>query len=159
MSSVSVPSWARAWYIANLFILIPDWLFVMLRPRSLTGGDLAHIFSLFNVYARVDTLFAKTDDAALGCIYILSFFDILFVLYICLNFKSSSHHIRFVLLCFCREMFVFTNTLLYLMYSWPFIIPSWQIPVTMLNSQWCIIPIAIVTQLCSRIIVALEKSA
>lgn len=159
MSTASLPSWVSSWYIFNLVILIPTYLFLSLRPRSLPGGDLAEYFGIFNFYIRADTLYGKIDDSALHCMYILGLFDTLFVLYICLNLRSSSHNPRFVLACFCRELFLLSKTLFYIMYSWPFIIAPWQIPVSILNGQWCIFPIVIITQICSRFIVALEKKA
>ena len=43
--AAGVPTWVSAWLIISGLVCIWDASFVLLRPRSLPGGDLAHVFS------------------------------------------------------------------------------------------------------------------
>lgn len=142
-----LPDWVLTWYWANIFILIPDWLFIMLRPHSLSGGKLARFFTIFNIYAKVDLLFAQYKNKIVFYIYILGFFDILLVMFLISGFETRSSDPYFALIALCREVFVFTKTMVYLMYSYDFILPRWRIPVYIMNAQWALIPVLVVNAL------------
>lgn len=136
-----VPHWLQIWYAVNLPILITEWMFIKLRPRSLKGGDLAFLFPIFNYYVAKDTLFANYRDKVVNYIYNLGFIDIIAVIILYLNFNSHSHSPTFALLCVSREVFVATKTMIYIMYSTEYIVPSWRLFLTVLNGQWVLIPI------------------
>lgn len=139
-----VPNWLRIWYAVNLPVLTVEWFFIKLRPRSLKGGDLAFLFPIFNYYLTKDTLFANYRDKVVDYIYNLGFIDIIAVIFLLLNFNSHTHSATFALLCVCREIFVATKTMLYIMYSTEHIVPSWRLFLTVLNGQWVFIPIVAV---------------
>jgi hypothetical protein len=66
MSSLtSVPVWIYVWFIVSGLAQLFDFAFLLLRPRSLTGGDLAHLFSLHNeIYLAADPQFADAKNRA-----------------------------------------------------------------------------------------------
>lgn len=150
-------SWLRAWYICSLLIFIPDCSFVILRPRSLPGGDLAYLFEIFNVYAEIDLLFSDTQDRTLKFIYTLNGLDILFIIILMLCLRGQSHRPGYAVACICREVFLFTKTFLYILYSWQFILPSWRLSISLLNSLWCVIPVTIVLAVHNRLTTAFDK--
>lgn len=60
-----VPTWIWLWFVLSGSAQLFDFAFVLLRPRSLTGGDLAHWFSLHNqIYVPADPQFADGHNRA-----------------------------------------------------------------------------------------------
>lgn len=149
-----VPNWLLKWYYFNL-ILIPDVLFIQLRPMSLTGGSLGFLFPLFNLYAEKDKLFADVDDSTTKCIYFLGMMDIFLFLYLIYNFSRSKGNVKYSIACLVREVFVATKTALYLMYSYDHIVPSWRLGITVMNSTWVIVPIIVSFAITNRIAAAM----
>lgn len=141
-----------------MFILIPDWLFIMLRPRSLAGGDLAWMFPMFNLYAQVDELFVLYELKVVKYIYMLGGFDILFCIYLFASFIANESKPSFAVLAIYRAVFVFTKTLIYLMYSYDYIVPAWRIPVLFINGQFCIFPLLVLWHVSNRLIAAAKDS-
>lgn len=156
MTNTFLPPWIRTWYLINLFILIPDWAFIMLRPRSLEGGDLAWMFPLFHIYARVDALFVLYELKIVKYIYSLGGFDILLCMYLYAMFRANASKPSFAIVAICRAVFTTTKTLLYLMYSFDYIVPAWRIPVYLMNGQWLIVPLCVLWQVSDRLIAALK---
>lgn len=63
--NANVPVWIYVWFIASGLAQLFDFAFLLLRPRSLTGGDLAHLFSLHNeIYLAADPQFADAKNRA-----------------------------------------------------------------------------------------------
>lgn len=130
------------WYLVNLIVLPADFLFVVLRPRSLAsaGGDLAYLFPVFQTYAELDYLFADVHDRFLNIVYhICQPIDLLCIAYLCVNAREMVS-IETAMLCIAEAMFCATKTFIYLCYSWAFIIPVARIPVTIMNSTWAVVP-------------------
>lgn len=151
-----VPSWIRIWHIINLFVLIPDWTYIYLRPRSQEGGDLAWLFPIFNIYARFDSLF-RDSDRAVGCIYLISVIDILIIIFLCTSFQLNARKPWYALLVIVRAVFVMCKTLLYVLYSVPFIAPNWRFPILFMNSQWIIVPVIVALAVSRRVVQALDS--
>lgn len=147
-----MPSWIRTWYLVNLFVLIPDWMYIMLRPRSLEGGDLAYLFRILNIYARVDKLFSDYKNKFVHYIYLLGTFDIAICFYLWASFQRNAATPAFAIACICREVFVSTKTALYLLYSFDFIAPRWRVPVYLMNSLFVLLPAVIVWQVSRAIL-------
>lgn len=154
-----VPAWLRTWYIVNAFVLTPEWMFMMLRPRSLTGGDLSFLFAVFNLYGTKDSLYLKYDDLAVFYIYVLGGIDIAIVCVLLILFQAHSHRPDFAIACMCREVFVGTKTAIYLLYSLVFIDVEWRVPITLMNAQWCIIPAIATFAIQRRLVAALTHKA
>jgi hypothetical protein len=138
---IKLPSWFRQWYLFNLVVLPFDWLFVVLRPRTLEsrGGDLAYLFPIFQVYAKLDTLFDNTDDDLVHYIYFVCqpiSLAIIFCLAIRLRRSAS---VAVALCCIVEGAFTFTKTLLYVLYSWKHIVPSARIPISVMNATWGVV--------------------
>lgn len=143
----------RAWHLFNLLVITPDFLFIILRPHSLTGGSLAHLFPLFNYYATKDALFADVSDRTTRVIYFLGGLDVLVILYFVL---APSNSVRFALLCLCREVAVATKTAVYVLYSYYYIVPSWRVGTTIMNSSWVYIPLINCYCIVCRIVDAMQ---
>lgn len=152
-----VPQWVWTWYLINVFVLIPDWLFIMLRPRSLTGGDLAWLFRIFNVYAEIDQLFKDQSHNIVWCIYALSTIDIILLSFLFATFSSRMHKPSFALLAMCRAVFIATKTAIYLLYSIDHIAPRWLVPVNIMNGQWVFVPALIIWQVSAKLLARIDN--
>lgn len=137
--------------------MLPEWVFIMLRPRSLEGGDLAFLFPIFNFYATKDSLFHDHYDLTVKYIYYLGGFDLVVLIFLMVRFRDLRYHPAFAVLSICREVLLFTKTAIYVMYSWHFIVPSWRLFITALNSQWCFIPVVITFAVKNRIVAAFDN--
>lgn len=151
-----LPAWVRIWHLVNLLIITPDFLFITLRPHSLTGGRLAFLFPAFNLYATKDALFFDTSDLTTRCIYVVCGLDVLVVFYLVLAGARTRRRPSYALLCMAREVSVATKTAVYLMYSYYFIVPSWRVGTTIMNGTWVWIPLLVCLAIGSRISKALE---
>lgn len=156
MVSVLIPDWVRIYYFISLLIMIPDWLFIQLRPRSMDGGDLAVFFTPMNFYAKVDSLFKKHNDMTVHYIYLIGGFDLILIAFLAFLFPSFSTNPYFAVVAIVREAAVATKTLIYLLYSIRFILPRWRIPVTMLNGQWVIFPAIVIRSIATHVANALR---
>lgn len=116
------------------------------------------MFPLFNIYARVDALFVQYELKIVKYIYILGGFDILLCMYLYAMFHANTSQPSFALLAICRAVFVSTKTVLYLMYSFDYIVPAWRIPVYIMNVQWFIVPVFVLWQVSDRLIAAVKGS-
>lgn len=141
---LSLPDQLRAYYLFNVIVLFPDWIYIVLRPRTLEGGDLAAFFKLFNLYAKKDRLFRDTQDRTLKFLYYLGTFDLIFVTVFWWSFPDNKSNISFAIYCICREIFVATKTALYLLYSWKFIDPFWRFPIFAMLGLWIYLPLIVV---------------
>lgn len=129
---------------------------MMLRPRTLEGGDLAWLFPVLNLYATVDKLFAKYEDKTVSYIYAVGAIDTLFVFFLFAFFSSKAQSPYFAVLAICRSASVATKTLLYLLYSWEHILPAWRWPVAAMNGQWIILPVFVILSISKRLNAALK---
>ncbi|GAX79822.1 hypothetical protein CEUSTIGMA_g7262.t1 [Chlamydomonas eustigma] len=60
MKKVSeVPIWIKFWMGISGFVVLYDAGYVLMRPRSMPGGDLFSIWSPYELYARVDKLYSR----------------------------------------------------------------------------------------------------
>lgn len=133
------------WHMANVAIQTPEWLYIQLRPRSLPDGNLSAPFAIFNLYATKDTLFLQHGDRAVKAIYAVGTLDVLFCLLLSTTLRptasaSGTGHATFAVLCLVRECVVATKTVIYLLYSWPFIERGWRVPITAMNTAWVVVP-------------------
>lgn len=145
MDKVTLPSWFRVWYCVNLVILPFDFLFIVLRPRSLASadGDFAYLFPLFQTYASLDLLFSDLGDPLLRIIYhICQPIDMLFILYLAVQLRPQTTLVV-ALLCVVEAVFCATKTFIYLCYSWTFLVPYARLPITIMNSMWVLVPLAL----------------
>lgn len=139
-----LPDQLRTYYLISLLVLIPDWIYIVLRPRTLEGGDLAPFFKLFNLYAEKDPLFRDTQDRTLKYLYFLGTFDLIFISTLWWSFPDNKSDISFAVYCICREIFVATKTALYVLYSWKFIDRSWRVPIAVMLGLWLYLPLLVV---------------
>lgn len=52
-----VPAWLPAWLALSGLIVIYDASYCLLRPRSMPGGDLFHVFKPYKLYGEADQLY------------------------------------------------------------------------------------------------------
>jgi hypothetical protein len=50
---LDVPTWIKFWMGISGFVVLYDAGYVLMRPRSMPGGDLFPIWSPYELYARV----------------------------------------------------------------------------------------------------------
>jgi hypothetical protein len=64
MSVLRVPTWGKIWLISSALICAWDCAFVLLRPRTLPGGDLhTPWFSPYATYIEVDRSYQDMENA------------------------------------------------------------------------------------------------
>lgn len=151
-----VPSWLRAWYLLNLLVLPYDWLFIMLRPRSLASGDLAYLFGPINLYAQYDPLFAEPAHKITFYIYVIGAFDLAlcaYLFYILTVDTLSRERPSTAVLALVRAASIATKTAVYVMYSWEYL-ASYQIAITAMNSTWILVPICVAISVSNRLCAA-----
>ncbi|KAL0945404.1 hypothetical protein HGRIS_000896 [Hohenbuehelia grisea] len=49
--------WISAWFILTAPIMIMDAFYCLLRPRSMTGGDLHWMFPIYELYQEIDHVY------------------------------------------------------------------------------------------------------
>jgi len=57
-----IPGFLLLWLVVSSTIVFWDVFFVLLRPRSMKGGDLFWIWKPYDTYIHVDKLYGKMND-------------------------------------------------------------------------------------------------
>ncbi|KAF9007519.1 hypothetical protein BDQ17DRAFT_220551 [Cyathus striatus] len=70
-------TWITVWFIFSGIITIWDAFYIVLRPRSLEGGDLRWLWATYQRYEEVDKIYDPQDPSGyLGSIAVLSFIEV-----------------------------------------------------------------------------------
>ncbi|KAL3079092.1 hypothetical protein niasHS_014874 [Heterodera schachtii] len=107
-----LPNWVKIWLVCSTLICSVDVAFTALRPESLRGGKYDNFFTLWNVYASVDTRYADAADpltrvtGPLMCLEL-----VLNVCALCLDFVCPAHSL---MAAFLSNALVFWKTSIYL---------------------------------------------
>ncbi len=85
-----VPTYIRIWLIISSFIVAYDFTYVLLRPRSMPGGDLVSYFESYKLISEIDTLYTHLEDPFIYISACLSIFEfILNLVAFAMTSKSS----------------------------------------------------------------------
>ena len=57
-----LPGWLVVWLLIASPVVIIDGLFVVLRPRTMPGGDLNWLYQPYNLYIEVDKRYGDLND-------------------------------------------------------------------------------------------------
>jgi len=57
-----IPGWIVAWLIISSLVVCWDCGFVLMRPRSMPGGDLHWIWKPYALYIQIDRLYGDMED-------------------------------------------------------------------------------------------------
>lgn len=60
--ALSLPKLVLGWISVSSLLVVWDAAFVLLRPRTLVGGDLHYLFSPYALYIEVDRLYGDLED-------------------------------------------------------------------------------------------------
>uniref|UniRef100_A0A6B2LN91 EXPERA domain-containing protein n=1 Tax=Arcella intermedia TaxID=1963864 RepID=A0A6B2LN91_9EUKA len=98
------------WLLISSLVVIWDFSFVLLRPRSLTG-DISWIWEPYKLYVTIDKLYGDMEDSfVVGQAYMN-------IVETCINFSALFMHIRgdpsSVILALVGLSFTFSKTVLY----------------------------------------------
>ncbi|GAA5850720.1 hypothetical protein JCM8547_009068 [Rhodosporidiobolus lusitaniae] len=55
----SAPRWAVLWFIISTLLVAWDTGYVLLRPRSMRGGDLFWLWAPYELYAKTDLVYSR----------------------------------------------------------------------------------------------------
>lgn len=58
-----IPKALYLWLVLSAIIVIYDAAFIILRPATLKGGSLYHIYWPYEAYLEFDTLYANMNDS------------------------------------------------------------------------------------------------
>ncbi|KAK4050544.1 hypothetical protein OIO90_005011 [Microbotryomycetes sp. JL221] len=53
------PLWIRAWFLISTLLVIWDFGYIFLRPRSMRGGDLFWLWQPYELYGTVDMVYSR----------------------------------------------------------------------------------------------------
>ncbi|MES1908415.1 MAG: hypothetical protein MHM6MM_001360 [Cercozoa sp. M6MM] len=74
--SFGVAWWHVAWLLVSAIVCTYDALFVLLRPRTLPGGDLNWIFSIYDLYIQVDKNYGVFDGLGSGFLHSVAYLNL-----------------------------------------------------------------------------------
>ena len=161
-----VSTGVKLWLFISSIIVTWDYLFVLLRPATLPGGNLNKFWKPYSKYIEIDTLYKSESDRF---IIIQSYFNIfetllnftclLMIFFMSKSVKWQVFNGLFTLICIS---FTFWKTAIYFIYDDVFInyntnthelILLFLIP----NSMWLIGPIASMIDIIRRFIRVLNE--
>lgn len=67
ISTSFIPGFLKVWFVISAFIVFFDASFVIQRPETMKGGNLYHIYYLYDNYILYDTLYADLNDVFVIC--------------------------------------------------------------------------------------------
>ncbi|KXJ26473.1 uncharacterized protein LOC110240530 [Exaiptasia diaphana] len=116
-NTLKLPLWIVLWLFLSSILVVLDALFVLLRPRTMPGGDLNFFVSYYNIYIDIDRRYGDMKD---GFVIGQSWMNLVEVFLNCiglmLNMKSSVYTQPFVLIA---TTMTFSKTVLYFLMSSP----------------------------------------
>lgn len=117
-----IPKPLYIWLVLSSLIVLYDATYVLLRPRTMQGGDLFPYFTGYGLYIQFDTLYAHLTDTF---VVIQSWLNLVEITTIMLGvfLSLSSCKIKKLiaaLLIVIASAFVFWKTVIYLWYSHDF---------------------------------------
>lgn len=158
---MKLPSWIVCWFVISIIICTIDALFVLLRPRTLPGGDLNYLVKPYNIYITVDQRYKDLkDDFLLGVAW-MNLFEVAIKICALLLHHSSSSWSQ--LTSFMVSTMTWSKTMLFLLLSTPCCHGghdyhagvSWQKLVLIYiipNGIWIVLPFACMVSLGKRLV-------
>lgn len=157
-----LPKWTVFWYGFNMLILPYDWVYIMMREVTRSSKIARMIFRPLELYAQYDGTFGRDHDPALHAIYCVGTMDMLVqaVIFIQLLSKPNARKIPGIACaCLIQLVQLATKTIVFLIYSWPYLHLSYRIPITYMNATWAVVPIILIFNITSAITNALERTS
>ncbi|XP_062513611.1 uncharacterized protein LOC134189387 [Corticium candelabrum] len=115
--SSKIPDWVALWLVATSLICAYDATFVLLRPRTLEGGDLSFIFPGHVYYTTIDIKYGDMEDQFVIAQSILNLFEIILnVITLVMHCRSDW---RAPVVAFLVQAFTFWKTVLYMIQYTP----------------------------------------
>ncbi|EFC45452.1 predicted protein [Naegleria gruberi] len=85
---VDYPLWISLWLVIQIALQTWDAAFVMLRPRSMKGGDFFAIFAPYDLYIQVDKSYGELQNGFVIAQTLVNFLEILLIIIGLLSRKS-----------------------------------------------------------------------
>lgn len=156
-----IPSGLYLWLVVSALVVVFDAAYVLLRPHSLRGGKYFHIFAPYELYAKMDSLYAMNDDSF---VVIQSWLNIVEAVLLLLAVGMSisrnvSRKLWGAILAVVTSAFVFWKTVIFLLYDYDYT----SIEVKQLTSEallcyvlpsslWIIFPILSIWLISKRVV-------
>ncbi|KAF0978117.1 hypothetical protein FDP41_002632 [Naegleria fowleri] len=99
------------WLVAQLFVTTWDFTFVLLRPRTMKGGDLFAFWAPYDLYIQVDKSYGQLDNGFVIAQSIMNIVEITLVLIGLVRRKSFDGF----LLILSASLMSFSKTVLYML--------------------------------------------
>lgn len=111
--NVGLPGWLVGWFLVASPIVLYDATFLLLRPRTLPGGDLNWLWRLYDLYITVDKRYGDMADTFNIAQAWLNYVEvILSLLAVWLHWRRDG---RSVPLAFLALAFTFWKTTIYML--------------------------------------------
>jgi len=111
---MQIPSWGVWWFRIASLIVIWDASFVLLRPRSMEGGDLSFVFAPYKKYITVDLGYGIIDDGFVNGQAVLNIPEVLLSLYS----TTAADKPHGVFWAFTAAILTLAKTVLYMAVEW-----------------------------------------
>jgi hypothetical protein len=117
-----VPKGIYLWLVLSALIVIYDAAYVLLRPDSMSGGSLFHIFSAYDLYIKFDTLYGNLTDSFVVIQSWLNLLEAALILAAAIISISVCPIKKLIgaLVILVTSAFVFWKTVIYICYSHDF---------------------------------------
>jgi len=106
-----LPRWITIWFAISLPILVWDVSFVLLRPHSMPGGDLAFLWKPYAKYVTVDLSYADLHNGFVKAQAIMTAIEVAIAL-VALVFSYQRRLSLATLLVFCVSVLTCAKTVL-----------------------------------------------
>ncbi|KAL4449560.1 hypothetical protein ABPG74_007383 [Tetrahymena malaccensis] len=143
-----VPLFVKIWLILSTLICTWDASFVLLRPRTLPGGDLHAFWKPYATYIQIDKLYGDMQDQFVVEQSVLNIYEcVINIISLCLIFSNSQKKkLGGTFMAILANAFTFWKTVLYFQYGFPHSLPiknyfEYIFLYVVPSSFWVIVPL------------------
>jgi len=143
-----IPVYAFVWLCASTLICLWDAGFVLLRPRTLPGGDLHQFWAPYSIYIEIDKLYGNLTDQFVKWQSVLNLVECVINTITIIALLSSSIRTKHfgTFLAFAVNAFTFWKTVLYFLYDLPHCLPprdnlEFFLLYILPNGTWLVMPL------------------
>lgn len=141
-----VPPWVGYWLLFSAVVSLQEAAFLYLRPASLPGGHLAHLFPHYGVYVAMDGLFRDMGDRTLRLLSAASLVEVPLQLLVAAYAVPASAGLSAATLALTALSATVVKTGLFLAYDWPHMHAAaaggWgRVVVVAASTPWLLVPV------------------
>lgn len=144
-----LPRWLVLWLALSSVVVVWDALFVLLRPHSMTGGSLAFVWPVYDLYLAVDHSYADLENTTVAAICTMSLLECIGVGIALAQHARGAHPAAHLLALICLCLTGAKTVLFFLIEVWSGLEGIGHAePVSLLfayilpNTLWVVVPLA-----------------